>query len=105
MKICDVAGKEFSIETALKKMKTEWEPLKLQMFPHRNSGTYVLKGADEIQQYLDDHIVMTQACVRERACRVCGLWRVCLCVWCVRVCVRACVRACCVCVCARACCE
>ena len=42
-------------------MKAEWDPLQLNMFAYRETGTFVLRGADEIQQVLDDHIVMTQA--------------------------------------------
>ena len=61
VKICDVAGKEFSIETALNKMEGEWKGFDLVVKAYRDSGTYVLGGWDETFQLLDDHIVMTQA--------------------------------------------
>ncbi len=61
VKICDIAGKEFGIETALNKMEGEWEGLELGVKAYRDTGTYVLGGWDEIFQQLDDHIVMSQA--------------------------------------------
>ena len=35
--------------------------MSLDIAPYRESQTYVLKGFDEVQVLLDDHIVMTQA--------------------------------------------
>jgi dynein heavy chain len=61
VKICDIAGKEFSIETALDKMEGEWKGFDLVVKAYRDTGTYVLGGWDETFQLLDDHIVMTQA--------------------------------------------
>jgi len=61
VKVCESAGKEYAIEAALDKMWREWEPMSFEIVPYRETGTFVLKGADEIQQQLDDHIVMTQA--------------------------------------------
>ena len=60
-KVCDVAGKEFAIEQAMDKMEGEWKGVNLDVQPYRESGTYVLKGFDLVQQLLDDHIVMTQS--------------------------------------------
>jgi len=60
-KICDVAGKEFAIETALDKMEKEWEPVHVEVHDYRDTGTFILKGLDEIFQTLDDHITMTQS--------------------------------------------
>ena len=60
-KTCDVAGKEFAIEQAMDKMEGEWKGVNLEIVPYRETGTYVLKGFDVIQQLLDDHIVMTQS--------------------------------------------
>jgi dynein heavy chain len=60
-KVCDVAGKEYAIEQALDKMEAEWKGVNLEIVEYRETQTYVLKGFDEIQQLLDDHIVMTQS--------------------------------------------
>ena len=60
-KTCDVAGKEFAIEQAMDKMEGEWNGVNLDVQPYRESGTFVLKGFDLVQQLLDDHIVMTQS--------------------------------------------
>ena len=60
-KVCEAAGKEYAIESALDKMIREWEPMRFEIVPYRETGSYVLKGADDIQQMLDDNIVMTQA--------------------------------------------
>jgi dynein heavy chain len=61
VKSCEAAGKEYAIESALDKMMNEWNPVDLEIMAYRETGSYVLKGADDIQQRLDDHIVMTQA--------------------------------------------
>ena len=42
-------------------MEGEWSNVNLDISAYRESGTYVLKGFDEVQVLLDDHIVMTQA--------------------------------------------
>ena len=60
-KVCESAGKEYAIEAALDKMMKDWAPMKFEIMPYRETGSYVLKGADDIQQLLDDNIVMTQA--------------------------------------------
>jgi len=60
-KVCDVAGKEYAIEQAMDKMEKEWQGVILDVIPYRESGTFVLKGVDVIQQVLDDQIVMTQS--------------------------------------------
>ena len=60
-KIGDAAGKEFQIEEKLDDMEKEWETIDLQMFSYRETGTYVLKGIDELIAVLDEQITMTQA--------------------------------------------
>ena len=60
-KVCDVAGKEFAIEQAMDKMEGEWQGVNLEIVAYRETGTFVLKGFDTVQQLLDDHIVMTQS--------------------------------------------
>jgi len=57
--VVSVASKEYSIETALQKMQTEWEEILLDIHPYKDTGTYVLKGSDDIIQKLDDDMVMT----------------------------------------------
>jgi hypothetical protein len=61
VKICDNASKEYGIETALDKMEAAWADVNLDLSDYKATGTYVLKGVDEIFQLLDDHIVMTQS--------------------------------------------
>ena len=60
-KVSEVSGKEYQIEVALDGMMKEWEEIDLQIIPYRDTGTFVLKGVDEIQAVLDEHITMTQA--------------------------------------------
>eukprot|EP00736_Rhodelphis_marinus_P006943 Rmarinus@m.24609 len=60
-KTCDLAGKEFMLEDALDKMEKEWEEIKLGLMEYKETGSYVVKGVDEISQLLDDHLTTTQA--------------------------------------------
>ncbi|CAH1982455.1 unnamed protein product [Acanthoscelides obtectus] len=60
IKIAESATKEYSIEQTLNKMMEEWENNKMELTPYKNTGTYIMKVSDEIQQMLDDHIVLTQ---------------------------------------------
>ena len=60
-KIGGGAGKEFQIEEKLDDMEKEWESIDLDMFAYRDTGTYVLKGFDELIAILDEQITMTQA--------------------------------------------
>ena len=41
-------------------MLGDWTGLELQIFPYRDTGTGVLKGVDEVQAILDEHVTMTQ---------------------------------------------
>ena len=61
VKVCDVAGKEYGIETAIKKMKDEWDGADLEVKEYRETETYVIRVDEAITQMLDDHIVMAQA--------------------------------------------
>lgn len=58
--ISDNASKEYTIELALNKMVKEWEDVKLQLIPHKDTGTYIMKMTDEEIQMLDEHILITQ---------------------------------------------
>ena len=60
-KVSEAAAKEFNIEQTLDNMLTDWTGMELQIFPYRDTGTGVLKGVDEIQAILDEHVTMTQA--------------------------------------------
>ena len=51
-----MAGKEFSIESALDKMAAEWEGAILQLLEYRATGTFVIKLDEALLQQLDDHI-------------------------------------------------
>uniref|UniRef100_UPI0037E91524 dynein axonemal heavy chain 1 n=1 Tax=Semicossyphus pulcher TaxID=241346 RepID=UPI0037E91524 len=59
--VAEVAGKEYTIEQALKKMEQEWSNIFFDVLPYKETGTYILKSPDEASQLLDDHIVMTQS--------------------------------------------
>lgn len=54
------AQKQHALKTALATMKKEWKPMELQTLEYKNTGTSVVKGIDDIQALLDDHIVKTQ---------------------------------------------
>ncbi|KAF7658906.1 hypothetical protein LDENG_00006200 [Lucifuga dentata] len=59
--VAEVAGKEYTIEEALKKMEQEWSAVTFDMMPYKDTGTYILKSPDEASQLLDDHVAMTQS--------------------------------------------
>ncbi|KAJ1569497.1 Dynein heavy chain 1, axonemal [Cladochytrium tenue] len=60
-KVCDIAGKEYSIEAALDKMDAEWKSISLEILPYKDSGTFIMRASDDVMRLLDDHIVMTQS--------------------------------------------
>ena len=57
----EVSSKEFAIEKMLDKMLGLWQPMVYQVVEYRSTGTYIIRGTDEINTLLDDHIVATQA--------------------------------------------
>ncbi|KAH6567387.1 hypothetical protein BASA60_009078 [Batrachochytrium salamandrivorans] len=59
-KFCDVAGKEFSIESSLDKMGLEWKTTMLDIISYKDTGTFIMKVSEDITRLIDDHIVMTQ---------------------------------------------
>ncbi|KAL0223335.1 hypothetical protein P9112_002725 [Eukaryota sp. TZLM1-RC] len=61
MKVTSKAQKEYAIERSLDQMESEWEGVTFFIKEHGSTGTYIMGGADNIIQQLDDHIVMTQS--------------------------------------------
>jgi dynein heavy chain len=58
--VSEVAAKEYSFEKNLEKMKSEWRELAFDISPYKESGTYVLRGVDDVITLLDDQIVKIQ---------------------------------------------
>ena len=54
------ATKEFALETAMEKMKAEWQAFCFECVPYRESGVSILSGVEDVQQMLDDHILKAQ---------------------------------------------
>eukprot|EP00095_Tigriopus_kingsejongensis_P002576 maker-scaffold274_size229011-snap-gene-1.23 protein:Tk02576 transcript:maker-scaffold274_size229011-snap-gene-1.23-mRNA-1 annotation:"hypothetical protein LOTGIDRAFT_210054" len=54
------ASKEYALEMALAKMKSEWQSVLFECEPYRESGVSVLTGVEDVQQMLDDHILKAQ---------------------------------------------
>ena len=59
VEIGERASKEFQIETMLTDMETKWQQINFQILAYKNS--HIIRGYDEIQIILDEHIVNTQA--------------------------------------------
>jgi len=60
--IGDRSGKELGIENQLRAMQGAWDKVAFDCSePYRTTGTYILKGADEVIALLDEQIVVTQA--------------------------------------------
>lgn len=59
--VAEVSSKEYAIERSLDKMLGLWQPMEYNVFEYRETKTFVIKGTDDINTLLDDHIVATQA--------------------------------------------
>jgi dynein heavy chain len=55
------AQKQYSLKQTMKTMKGEWKEMDMETLPYKETGTYLIKGTDDIQALLDDHIIKTQA--------------------------------------------
>ena len=54
------AEKEHHLRKALEAMKREWDKMAFETLAYKSTGTFVLKGTDDINALLDDQIVKTQ---------------------------------------------
>ena len=54
------AEKEHALKKGLEGMKKEWAEVALEVVPYKNTNTFVLRGTDEVNTLLDDHITKTQ---------------------------------------------
>ena len=61
--ISEQASREWSIEKALEKMRTDWQELTFELAEWKATGTHILRGGplDEAQTLLDDHIIKSRA--------------------------------------------
>lgn len=54
------AWEEYNIELALNEMIKEWDGVKLQFLPYKDTGTYIIEIKDDVMQMLDNHIVVSE---------------------------------------------
>ena len=54
------AEKEFSLEKNIEQMKDEWDTIEFECMEYKETGTYVIKGTDDVIALLDDHVVKVQ---------------------------------------------
>jgi len=57
------AEKEFSLEKSIEGMGSEWSEIVFDTMAYKETGTYVVKGTDDVMSLLDDHIVKIQTMV------------------------------------------
>ena len=59
--ISSTATKEYQLELQLDKMQKEWRAVALDIEPYKATGSFILKGAEDILTLLDDQIMKVQA--------------------------------------------
>lgn len=59
--VSEFASKEFGVEQSLDKMQAAWTGVKFEYGAWHATGTSILKGVDDLQQMLEEHLVKTQS--------------------------------------------
>jgi len=59
--IGDRAGKEYTIEMNMNKMRADWETIHFNLIPFKKTNTYTVTGYDDALALLDEHQLLTQA--------------------------------------------
>ena len=59
--VSEFATKEYAVEQSLDKMQAAWTGVKFEYGPWHATGTTVLRGVDDLQQMLEEHLVKTQS--------------------------------------------
>ena len=59
--ISSTATKEYQLELQLDKMAKEWRTVTLEIEPYKATGSYILKGTEDVLGLLDDQIMKTGA--------------------------------------------
>ncbi|XP_057653134.1 dynein axonemal heavy chain 3 [Diorhabda carinulata] len=54
------ATKEHALQINLARMKEEWEDIRFELTPYRETGVNILTAVDDIQVMMDDHILKAQ---------------------------------------------
>lgn len=59
--VARAAGNEFELNMQLATMQLEWNGVRFELLPYRDSGTHILAALDDVQTLLDDHILKAQS--------------------------------------------
>ena len=59
--ISEKASKEMGFEKTINKMKSEWRVIKFETLLFRDTGTYILKAVEPINDKLDEDIAKTMS--------------------------------------------
>ncbi|XP_063217349.1 dynein axonemal heavy chain 1-like [Bacillus rossius redtenbacheri] len=58
--VAEAAEKEFGLERGIAKITADWDAELMQLTPYKDTGTYIMKVADETVQMMDDNIIAVQ---------------------------------------------